>query len=290
MAPRASRVFLFAALLAGSWSLRPARAQEAADEYEARLTEVKGEVTVFTSEEPDGVPGDQDMPLAAGDRVKTAADASAEVTLSGEHCVLLRAGSELAVTSVKRSRCVLTLALGSLLAKIQTLAGGGFQVQTPAAVASVRGTEFGVEVDAAQPDQTHVGVFDEGKVEVSGQTGQPELLKSNQETSVRRGARPLAAYQLRRFARHRQFMRAFRKRAQAVRNGWRALGLQARLGKRREMLQRLRQVREQRLEKARQKAQQKLRGRKGSKALRPDQEKMEKRKKAIRERLRRPGN
>ncbi|MDD5630052.1 MAG: FecR domain-containing protein [Elusimicrobia bacterium] len=279
------RLLLALSLCAGA----PAAAAAQEADYEARLTEVKGEVTVFTAEEPEGVPGSEDMPLVAGDRVKTAADSSAEVAFSGEHCVVLRSGSELSVTSVKRSDCVLTLALGSLLAKIQTLAGGGFQVQTPAAVASVRGTEFAVEVDAAEPDQTYVGVFDEGKVAVSGRTGQPELLKSNQETTVRRGQRPLAAYQLRRFVRHRQFMRSFRKRALALRKGWRAMDTQQRQAKRREMLQKLKQRREERLQKERQK-QQKLRGRKGAKALRPDQEKMERRKKAIREKLRRPGN
>jgi hypothetical protein len=157
-------------------------------------------------------------------------------------------------------------------------------VRTPAAVASVRGTEFGVEVDGEETDQTHVGVFDEGKVAVAGASGEPELLKANQETSVRRGGRPMAAYQLRRFVRHRQFMRSFRKRAQAVRKGWRALAAAQRQQKRREMLQRLKQLRQQRLQKIQQ-IKQKAHGRQGNRGLRPDQEKMEQRKRSIRERL-----
>ena len=290
MTTRTSRIFIFTALLAGAWSGSAVQAAEPAEgEYEARLTEVKGEVTVFTAEEPDGVPGDKDMPLVAGDRVRTASDANAEVTLSGEHCVCLRADSEFTVTSLKRGGCVLTLALGSLLAKVQALAGGDFRVATPAAVAAVRGTEFGVEVAAEHPDQTCVGVFDEGKVAVSGQMGQPELLKANQETSVLRGGRPMAAYQLRRFVRHRQFMRAFRNRVQAVRKNWRALGLQQRSARRREMLQRLKLVRQQRLQKVQQ-LRQNLRGRRVNRGPRPDQEKMEKLKRAIRGRLHQPGN
>ena len=294
MITRVSQIFIFTALLVGAWSWIPVQAHEPADgEYEARLTEVKGEVTVFTVEEPDGVPGDKDMPLVAGDRIKTAADASAEVTLSGEHCVCLRADSEFTITSVKRSGCVLTLALGSLLAKVQTLmTGGDFRIVTPAAVAAVRGTEFGVEVDVAHPDQTHVGVFDEGRVAVSGQTGQPELLKANQETSVLRGGRPMSAYQLRRFARQRQFMRALRKRVQAVRRDWRALGFEQRSARRREMLQRLKLARAQRFQKMQRQEQQTRHGRNGNRGmgLRPDQEKMERRKRAIREKLRHPGS
>ena len=292
MTTRTSRALFFAALLAGAWPWSQVRAQEpAAGEYEARLPEAKGEVTVFTAEDPDGVPGDTDMPLAAGDRVKTGDASSAEVTLSGEHCISLRADSEFTITSVKRGGCVLTLALGSLLAKIQSLAGGDFRVQTPSAVAAVRGTEFGVEVDAEHPDQTHVGVFDEGKVAVSGQTGQPELLKANQETSVMRGARPMAAYQLRRFVRHRQFMRTiFRKRVQAVRQGWRPMGLPQRLARRREMLARLRQVRQQRLQKLQQIKKKQHQAANGMRRKRADQDKMEKFKNSIRNRRRQPGN
>ena len=280
---------LFPILCAALFAASPVRAQEppAEADYEARLTEAKGEVMVFTVEEPEGVPGDKDMPLAAGDRVKTGEDSSAEIVFSGEHCVSLRSRSELTLTALRRQDSELSLALGSLLAKIQSLTGGDFRVRTSAAVASVRGTEFGVEVDNEDPSQTHVGVFDEGKVAVTGAGGAPELLKANQETSVRRGGRPMAAYQLKRFTRQRQFMRGFRKRAQAVRKAWRPLAAGQRQQKRREMLQRLKQQRQQRLQKL-----QKARVPKAQKARSPraDQQKMEQRKRAIRDRLRGGGN
>jgi len=287
-----SRFFLLTALLVGVWSRKSVQAQgPGGGEVEARLTGVKGEVTVFTAEEPDGVSGDKDLPLVAGDRVKTSADASAELTLSGEHGISLRADSEFTITSLKRGGCVLTLARGSLLANVRTLAVGDFRVATPAAVAAVRGAEFGVEVDPEHPDQTHVGVFDEGRVTVSGQPGQSELLKANQETSVRRGGRPMVAYQLRRFVRQRQFMRTvFRNRVQDVRKNWHALDIQQRAARRREMLPGLRQLHQQRLQKLQQVKQ---RGRPSAAAVRhqrADQLKMEKFKQSIRDRQRQTGN
>jgi hypothetical protein len=264
---RKAALFALAALAAAlscppAWSQAPA-----ADDYEARLTSVKGEVTVIIADDPDGVPGVAEVPLVAGDRIKTGADGVAEVTFSGQHCVYLRPQSELTITSVQKGGCVLALAVGSLLAKIQALTGGTFQVSTPEAVAAVRGTEFGVEVPADNPGQSHVGVFDEGKVEVSGRTGAPELLQSNQETMVARGSRPLAAYQLKRFARHRQFMRAWRKRVAAVRKAWRSLSAQQRQQKRGQLLQRMRQMRQQRFQKIKQRklrTQQSLQGRRNA--------------------------
>jgi hypothetical protein len=281
-------VILAAALFWGP----PAFSQPASGEteYEARLTEVKGEVTVFTAEEPEGVPGEKDLPLVPGDKVKTGADSSAEIFFSGEHCVALRARSELTLASLQRRDAELGLALGSLLAKVQSLAGGLFRVRTPAAVAAVRGTEFGVEIDEKDPEQTLVGVFDEGRVAVSGQGGAEELLKSNQETVVRRGGRPLPAYQLRRLARHRAQMRGFRKRSVLARKEWRSMTSEQRQAKRREMLPKLKLLRQQRLEKAQQ-LRDKARDKRPVRAApRQDQLKMEKRKAAIREMRRKQGN
>ena len=112
---------------------------QAETDYEARLTEAKGEVTVFTADEPEGVPGGAGMPLLPGDKVKTGEDGSAEIALSGEHCISLRSRSELTLSNLRRADSELSLALGSLLAKVQSLAGGLFRVRTPSAVAAVRG-------------------------------------------------------------------------------------------------------------------------------------------------------
>lgn len=277
--------------LLASWMLilaagGAASAQDSSDHWDARLTEAKGQVTVYTTEEPEGVPAEKDMPLEAGDRVRTGEDSSAEIALDANHVLSLKDRSDFTLTAVRRMETEFSLSLGSLLAKIGSLLGSqNLRVRTPAAVASVRGTEFGVEVDPENPEETHVGVFDEGKVEVAGQAGPPENLISNQETRVLRGGRPLPAYQLKRFVRHRRFMRAFRKRAQALRKSWRALPPEKRRELRQKTLERMRERREKLRERLKERPRKTRRERPEE---RPDRKKMEKFREEIRRRRRRP--
>ena len=279
---------LLAAVLLTGLLCRSARAQVPAAEaesYEARLTEVKGDVTVFTTDDPEGVPGEAGLPLEIGDRIVTAGGA-AEVSLDGVHVISLKANSDFTLTDTKKAGTQFSLALGSMLAKIQKLAeGAAVSVRTPTAVCAVRGTEFGVEFAKDEGEDTHVGVFDEGQVDVIGADGTaPERLIASQETRVSRGGRPAAPYQLQRFVRHRAFMRSFRKRTQLVRKGWKPLPLERRRAVRHEMAIKLR--------KAKQKLREQLkknddrRGPKKPKELRSDQKKMQKRKDAIRNRKR----
>ena len=120
-------------------------------------------------------------------------------------------------------------------------------MRTPTAVAAVRGTEFGVDVAG---EETHVGVFDEGKVEVSGQSGETQTLQPNQETSVQRGRGPAKPYALKRLLRQRRRFAAFRRRALAMRRRWRRLAPARRRALRQRQLSRMRQ-RRQKLMKAR---------------------------------------
>lgn len=266
----------------------PALAQETAESWDARLSEVKGQVTAYTPEDPEGAPAEKEAPLDAGDRIVTGSDGSAEISFDGQHVVSLKANSDFTIAASPKAATELRLLAGSLLAKLQSmLASHTLRVRTPTAVLAVRGTELGVEVSADDSGSTYVGVFDEGEVEVSGETGPAELLKANQETRVLRGARPLPAYQLQRLMRHRAFMRdTLRRRAQLARRAWRAMPPEQRRELRRRVLERMGQRRRERLEK--------LQGHKKGpsrlgppKRLRPDQEKMQRRKEEIRRRRQR---
>ena len=241
---------LLAALLALSLSAAPALAQEAAD-WDARLGVVKGEVTVFSADgDENGASGEEGMPLEAGDRVVTAEGASAEVVLDGGNLVTLRESTDFKVENASKNDSVFHLALGSILAKISKLGEHKLRVRTATAVAAVRGTEFGVEVEG---DETHVGVFDEGKVDVSAADGGPaELLIANQETRVVKGAKPLHAYQLQRLMRHRALMRGHGRRLAFIRKNWKALPPAQRLELRKKALERMRERRRGMLEKRKQ--------------------------------------
>lgn len=241
---------LLTALLSLTLVAAPALAQDAAD-WDARLGTVKGEVTVYSSEgDQEGASGEDGMPLEAGDRVVTAEGASAEVVLDGGSLITLRESSDFKVEATTKNDSVFSLAVGSLLAKIQKLGEQRMRVRTGTAVAAVRGTEFGVEIEG---EQTHVGVFDEGKVEVTAAEGGPaELLIANQETRVARGAKPLSAYQLQRLMRHRALMRGHGRRLAAIRKQWRALTPAQRLELRKKTQERLRERRRALLEKRKQ--------------------------------------
>lgn len=220
----------------------------AQEEYAPHLMDVKGEVTLYTADAPDGVPAEKDTPLGPGDRIATGPDSSAEVFLDADHLVVVREKSNMTLGSVSKSGLDLKLTLGALLAKVQKLAGAHqFRIHTPVAVAAVRGTEFAVEV--GEGDETSVGVFDEGRVEVTA-SGASETLQANQETSVARGQRPLPAVYLRRLERHRGFMRnRVRARHAAFRKTWKSLPPEQRRALRQKRFEMMQQRRKQRLEK-----------------------------------------
>lgn len=251
-------------------------------EWDAQVTNANGDVTVVLAGEAEEIAASKGMPLQNGDRIKTGADSSAEISFEGNSVILLRSHSDFTLQSLSQKETVFRLALGSILAKIQSLAGmGSLSVHTPTAIAAVRGTEFGVEI-AADSQATHVGVFDEGKVEVrgAGAAGPSETLLMNQETQVFRGQHPVAAYQLKQFAKHRSTVRSMRKRMQILRKSWKHFSPKERREARGAAIVKFKEHRKKVRAQAGERKAPKQR------ALRPDEEKMRKFKEQIRNRRR----
>lgn len=225
----------------------PAFAQE--ESWDARLGAVSGDVTVHPADGSPETSGEDGMPLEEGDRVSVDEGGSAEIALDGGSLITVREKSEFKIEKTGKADTWFSLTAGALLAKIQKQLGNNrLRVRTPTAVAAVRGTEFGVEVDEA--GASHVGVFDEGKVEVTGeQGGTPEVLISNQETTVKKGAAPAHAAQLKRFVSHRAHMRRHGRRIAAIKRKWKALPPDQRREKRKKMMERMRENRKKMLEK-----------------------------------------
>lgn len=225
-----------------------AQAAEETQEWDARIVSVSGSVTLLEQGgDAEGSPAAADTPLQEGDRIRTGEDGSAEISLEGSSVIKLGPDSDFKLSNAHRAQTLFDLAGGTFLAKIQKLLSSqSLQVRTPTAVAAVRGTEFGVEVPSA--DESHVGVFDEGKVEVKGPGGS-ETLIGNQETRVAKDGKPLTPYQLKRFIRHRAAVRGFKRRLAALRKGWKALPPEERRRRRKELLEQMRERRKKRLEK-----------------------------------------
>lgn len=236
--------FLVAPLALLLASAAPVLAQ---DKWDARLGAVTGDVTVFAADGSPEVSGEADMPLEQGDRVVVGEGGSAEVSLDGGSLISVREKSEFQLEKTDKAESSFFLSVGALLAKIQKLGNQNLRVRTPTAVAAVRGTEFGVEVDG---ESSHVGVFDEGKVEVTGDAGgAPELLISNQETAVVKGQAPAHAAQIKRFMAHRAQMRGQGRRLAAIKAKWKALPPEQRREMRRKTMERMRERRKALLEK-----------------------------------------
>ena len=119
--------------------------------------------------------------LGTGDQLKTAGDATATVTFDDGSTVSLNPGSAFTMQESSASGSSLQLKLGSLRAWISKSLNRRFQVRTPTAVCSVRGTEFSVEVGAG--GDTRVQMFN-GLLAVSDNNKNEVLLKDTQGVEV----------------------------------------------------------------------------------------------------------
>jgi hypothetical protein len=121
--------------------------------------------------------------LAPGDQLKTASGASATVSFDDGSRVELNPGTSFTLKESSPQASAMELKLGSLKAWISKSLNRRFQVRTPTAVCSVRGTEFGVDVDGT--GDTHVQMFG-GLLAVADQAGNEVLVKDTQSVDVTR--------------------------------------------------------------------------------------------------------
>lgn len=206
---------------------------------EARITEIEGEVEVLFSGTTFWVAVTEEAPLEEGDAVKTGEGSRVEIGTPEGTVVSLEEKSSLTLQDLKPQNTRLRFSLGSLLIKImkRLSARERFSVETPAAVLSVRGTEFGVAVD--EKGEMEAGV-QEGEVELShGQEPAPLLLKPQEGW---RGTRGMRGMRLRglppRILRYQMRLGMLKKRAEHLKARWRHLPLEKRREIRQKMLMR----------------------------------------------------
>jgi len=160
----------------------------APEAFEARITELDGEVYLYQKDEEEGLPAEAGMPLEPGDRIETRAQARVELALEADSVLELGADTVFTIDALEKEESVFALSLGSLVAKFRYFVRKSrrHRILTPTAVAAVRGTEFGVEVGAE--GDTAVGVFDEGEVAVTSTDDSVDetVLKAREETTVGR--------------------------------------------------------------------------------------------------------
>jgi len=138
----------------------------------AVIHEAMGQVFVVKAGDPDSTPAEEDMELGAGDRVTTGSNGSVTISLRDEHFVKLGSLATLTVKELRSDQVAggiwarLMLARGKMMAAVASLtsADSRFEVDTPTAVAAVKGTSFQV---SAESNSTTISVL-EGSVATSG--------------------------------------------------------------------------------------------------------------------------
>ncbi|MFH2204118.1 MAG: FecR family protein [Elusimicrobiota bacterium] len=177
-------------------AVRAADKEESPD-WDARLTEVEGDVKVYLagSDDEEGIEAEPGMPLSKGDRVKTGDNGRAEIAMAEDNALQLGSRSVLRFMGLRKQDTFLGLDFGHLVAKAKLLVRRRYRVRTPTSVTAVRGTEFGIEVvdDGEATPKTVIGVFDEGQVAVSGLDeagGEERVLGAGEEMDVLLGGAP----------------------------------------------------------------------------------------------------
>ena len=164
----------------------PAPAPAAPAALDARLTRAEGGVflRLAGSDETRFIRAKAGTPLSPQDIIRTGPDGRAEIALEGESLIELGPRSYMIVEDLAAAKPAVYFRLGSLVARLKLRQGAGFDVRTPNAVCSVRGTELAL---ARLPDEplTRVAILRRGKVVVRA-ADRPEVLElgPGQETSV----------------------------------------------------------------------------------------------------------
>ncbi len=158
----------------------------------AVISDIQGEVEVLPDGETEWGKAEQGQALNPGDKVRTMDDSAVEMEYDSGALSSLESNSEMRIKSAisdydnDKYKTTLNLTLGKILVNVKKLGKEKliFGVETPVAVAAVRGTEF--VVDATSADDTAVATFS-GKVRVK-KKGMKEfvVVKKNRKIEIKK--------------------------------------------------------------------------------------------------------
>jgi len=161
----------------------------------ASIVFFRGPVEIYHLQTKKWLSARLDFPLQIGDMVVTKEGGRAELEFSIGDIVRL---SELSRLEIKKTRkkgslkkkTLLNLFKGEVLSKVDKIKGSQqeFAIQTPVAVAAVKGTTYLVRYD--EEDLLMDVEVLEGEVEILGETGPPVVVPANQAAAVASGAAP----------------------------------------------------------------------------------------------------
>lgn len=171
-------------------------ASSAGQGYQAEVMTLEGSVFVTTAKGERVVVSEGDT-LITGDVVEVAEDARVDIAFDKDwkNVTRFEGGSKFTIKSVEPT--VVNLPRGSVYARLKQLPkNSSFEVQTPTAVAAVRGSEY--QVDVAEDGKTDVSNLSESPVYINGLDekgvrSEAQTILKNAEFSqvIQPGARPI---------------------------------------------------------------------------------------------------
>lgn len=164
--------------------------QEESNGDYAQVVQVEGEAWTLFSGDTEWVPAESNILLESGDRIRSADEGRVGVLTPDGDVLEIQEGSELEIGATRPRESWFRLLVGGLLAKVSPSRDKKFLIKTPIAVASVRGTEFAVDVDEA--GVTEVGVTEgtvafQGVDDLSQTQGEEQIVVQSEGASVRPG-------------------------------------------------------------------------------------------------------
>jgi len=187
-------------------------------ENQSRFGVITGDVGLLTQGAIDWIEPHEGLPMEPGDHIRTGEDGSVELVMSDNVLWVLEPQTEVVMEHTETNSGRLDLTGGRLSGRVDSKRAAGtaqrWEFNTPAAVAAVRGTEFGIA--ASRQEGMHLGVFD-GVVEVqpaeTAEGPQPaQEVPAGREAVIRRG-QPIQT-----FAKFSAAVSALAARRQAVRS------------------------------------------------------------------------
>ncbi len=160
----------------------------------AEITSLSGTAEVMLSGAEEYSPAEEGMVLEAGDKIKTQADSSCELSFNEDNSNVVRMSENTGVEVILSGDEKLEMEEGEVFSSVNKLSNdSAFEIRTPTAVSGARGTDWvtkvsedGTEVEAI--DSTpYVRHFESAGIVSKELT----LIKQGQATSVKRFERPL---------------------------------------------------------------------------------------------------
>lgn len=164
----------------------------AADQVE--ITKVSGDVQVLLENTEDYESAQEGMSLKEGDKLKTSAGATAELSFNADDSNIVSLSENSNLTIILKEDEKLDLSVGEVFATVSNLpAGSAFEIRTPTAVSGARGTDWvtkvsdeGTDVEAID-SIPYVRHFENNGVVSQERT----LIQPGQMTKVKKFNRPM---------------------------------------------------------------------------------------------------